>query len=46
MSLYEIGESNGEVSLMSLFDKPSKFDGCVSNMTIDDIIYTICTNFT
>ena len=42
MSLFEIGESYGEVSLMSLFDNPNEFDGCISNMTIDDIIYTIC----
>lgn len=42
MSLYETGESNGEISLIDLFNNPSKFDGCKSNMTIDDVIFSIC----
>lgn len=42
MSLYESEESNGSVSLMQLFDHPDEFDGCVSSMTIDDIIFAIC----
>ncbi|MEG1662853.1 MAG: ATP-binding protein [Clostridia bacterium] len=42
MSLFESEESNGTVSLMELFNNPSSFDGCVSNMTIDDIIFAIC----
>lgn len=42
MSLYESEESNGAVSLSKLFDKPEEFDGCVSNMTIDDVIFAIC----
>lgn len=42
MSLYESEESNGSVSLMELFDNPGAFDGCVSDMSIDDIIFAIC----
>ncbi|MBQ9414804.1 MAG: AAA family ATPase, partial [Clostridia bacterium] len=42
MSLYESEESNGSVSLMQLFDHPDDFDGCVSSMSIDDIIFAIC----
>lgn len=42
MSLYESGESNGSVSLISLFDDPDSFDGCHSDMSIDDIIFSIC----
>ncbi len=42
MSLYEMGYSNGEVSLKKLFDNPNSFDGCKSSMTIDDIIDAIC----
>lgn len=42
MSLCESEESNGTVSLFDLFDNPETFDGCVSNMTIDDIIFSIC----
>lgn len=41
MSLYESGESNGEVSLIDLFNN-NKYEGCVSNLTIDDLIYAIC----
>ena len=42
MSLYESNESNGQVSLIKLFDEPDKFDGCISNLTIDDLIFAIC----
>lgn len=42
MSLYESGESNGMVSMLDLFDNPSSFDSCKSNISIDDIIFTIC----
>lgn len=42
MSLYESGLSNGEVSLMKLFDQPDSFEGCSSPMTIDDVIDAIC----
>lgn len=42
MSLYELGLSNGEVSLMDLFDNPDSFKGCSSSMTIEDTIDAIC----
>lgn len=42
MSLFESGESNGSVSLTQLFDNPDSFEGCKSDMTLDDVIYTIC----
>ena len=42
MSLYESEESNGSVSLADLFDHPESFDGCVSDLTIDGIIFAIC----
>lgn len=42
MSLYESEESNGSVSLKELFDNPNSFDGCESNLSIDDIIFAIC----
>ena len=42
MSLYESEESNGSVSLKELFDTPERFDGCESNLTIDDLIFAIC----
>ncbi len=42
MSLYESEESNGTVSLKKLFDDPSSFDGCESQLSIDDLIFAIC----
>ncbi len=42
LPLYESGESNGVVSLMELFENPETFEGCHSEMTIDDIIFSIC----
>ena len=42
MSLYESEESNGTVSLKTLFDNPDDFDGCISDMSVDDIIFAIC----
>lgn len=42
MSLFESGESNGEVSLLKLFDCPEQFDGCKSDLDIDGLIYSIC----
>ena len=42
MSLYEIGKSNGEVSLIELFNNPNSFEGCKSNLTIDELINQIC----
>ena len=42
MSLYESGESDGNVSLKKLFDEPSAFDGCVSPLSVDELIFAIC----
>ena len=42
MSLYESEESNGSVSLSALFRDPDGFDGCESDLTIDDLIFAIC----
>lgn len=42
MSLFESEESNGTVSLMELFNHPENFDGCVSNLSIDNLIFAIC----
>lgn len=42
MSLYESEESNGSVSLLELFDNPDSFDGCESELSIDDLIFAIC----
>ena len=43
MSLYESLESNGAVSLLELFDKKQDLkNGCVSNMSIEDIIFAAC----
>ncbi len=42
MSLYESNESNGEVSLLELFEHPDSFETCKSNMSIDDIKFAIC----
>lgn len=42
MSLYESGESNGTVSLKELFDNPDTFEGCRSDLSIDDIKFAVC----
>ena len=43
MSLYESGESNGKVSLKSLFTNPDCLaDGCVSELTINELIFATC----
>lgn len=42
MSLYETEESNGEVSIKNLFDNPNEFNGCVSSLSFDDLVYAIC----
>ncbi len=41
MSLFESGESNGTVSLRSLFDGAAEVES-VSTLTIEDIAYAIC----
>lgn len=42
MSLFESGESNGEVSLRKLFDSPGSYSSCESNLSVDQLIFAIC----
>ena len=43
LSLYESGESSGEISLMELFDNPDlNIDGIVSDLTVDDLFFAMC----
>ena len=42
MSLYESEDSNGEVSLIELFESPNKFKGCHSDLSFDDIKHVVC----
>ncbi len=42
MSLFESGESNGTVSLKGLFTDPNGFEGCKSELPMNDLIYAIC----
>lgn len=42
MSLFESGDSNGEISLSGLFENPVSFDGCFSVLSKDDIKHIIC----
>ena len=42
MSFYESGESNGSVSLIDFFNNPNCFDGCISDLNVDDLIFAIC----
>lgn len=43
MSLYESGESNGQISLTELFNNPSALDeGCESQLSVDDLIFAAC----
>ena len=41
MSLWESGESTGEVSLAALFDNP-QFDGGESRLSLDEIAFSCC----
>lgn len=41
MSLYESGESTGEVSLEALFDTPENIIG-INKLTLDDMAFLIC----
>ena len=41
MTLYESGESNGNVSLSALFSKGSKING-TNNLSLEDIAYLCC----
>lgn len=42
LSLYESRESNGTVSLLELFNNPNSFKGCISNLTLEKLIFAIC----
>jgi uncharacterized protein len=42
MSLYESSESNGTVSVSGLFEDPEAFQGCESQLSVDDLIFAIC----
>lgn len=42
LSLYESGESNGTVSFLELFNNPNTFKGCISNLTLEKLIFAIC----
>lgn len=43
MSLYESQESNGQISLKSLFDNPSlDIDGIMSTLSIEELIFAAC----
>jgi len=43
MSLFESGESSGEISLMDLFDNPAmEIDGIMSNVSVNDLIRYAC----
>ena len=41
MSLYESGESNGQVSLKDLFDKKEKIEG-INDLDLEKIAYLVC----
>ena len=42
MSLFESEESNGSVSLAALFDDPAAFDGCESQLSVEQLIFAVC----
>ena len=42
MSLHESGESNGAVSLAELFNDPTSYEGCESELSVDELIFAIC----
>ncbi len=42
MSSFESGDSNGKISLKELFDNPESFEGCKSDLSVDDIKYLVC----
>ena len=41
MSLYESGESSGEVSLANLFNNPDKISG-ETNINLDKLAFFVC----
>ncbi len=43
MSLYESGESNGQISIMDLFNNPNiNINDCESTLSMDDLIFAAC----
>ena len=43
MSLFESEESNGQISLHALFEKPEMdIDGIMSNLTIEELVFAAC----
>lgn len=42
MSLYESGDSNGDVSLKDLFNNQNDFKTCESQLDIDDLKFVLC----
>ena len=43
MTLWETGESNGSVSIMSLFNDPEyNIDGALCNLKLEDLFYALC----
>lgn len=42
MSLYESGESSGDISLIDLFNAPDVFESAHSSLTVNELIFAIC----
>lgn len=42
MTLFESGESNGEVSLTGLFEEDYTIDGKTSNLELEDLFFPLC----
>ena len=43
MSLFETGESSGEVSLKGLFDDPTAFvDGANGKLSVEELVFAVC----
>lgn len=42
MSLFESKESNGNISLLDLFDGKKVLKGCKSDLSLEDLIHAIC----
>ena len=42
MSLYEIGDSNGKISLKELFETQLDINGVSSDLSLEDLIFTTC----
>lgn len=43
MTLWETGESNGQISLSKIIEDPSyEFDGAISDITLEDLFFAAC----